>query len=155
MSLWCKAKMEMFQMCIFGRDILLKMHCLGWMHEAWWVWGLVQKCEPGSEHCTWLWSSWACCILPQSFFWVCSTWFCSFGDPDGSPAVQAATERSSPLDVQLLNHKRRQGSERRRKINPVHRAYPHCTANLLTVWLSLRCTMAPHPTTQILRNKPI
>lgn len=59
--------------------------------------------------------------------------FCSSGDPDSSPAVQAATERSLLLDVQLLNHKRRQGSERRRKINPVHRAYPRCAANLLTL----------------------
>lgn len=36
-------------------------------------------------------------------------------------------------EIQLLNHKRRQGSERRRKINPVHRASPLCTGNLFTL----------------------
>lgn len=34
-----------------------------------------------------------------------------------SPAVQAATERSLFLDVKLLNHRRRQGSERWGKEN--------------------------------------
>lgn len=60
----------------------------------------------------------------EAAFGICCMRLCSSGDPDSSPAVQAATERSLFLDVQLLNHKRRQGSERRRKINPVLRAYP-------------------------------
>lgn len=119
--------------CAPQNAVLLKMHWQGWAYEAWWVRGLLENPGPSSEHYTWLWRSWACWVWLWSCFWYCCTRLCSSGDPDGSPAVQAATERSLLLDVQLLNHKRRQGSERRRKINPVHRAYPLCAANLLSL----------------------
>lgn len=100
---------------------------MGSESEACW-----KKAGPSTKHCTWLWSSRACWSGSEAAFGfaACES---SSGDPVGSAAVQAATERSLLLDIQLLNHKGRQGSERGWKIKPADRAYPLCAVNLLSL----------------------
>lgn len=77
----------------------------------------------------------------------------SFRHPFSSSAGRAATERSLLQDVQHTEAQRRQGAEKRRKINPAHTDYSLCAANLLILWWRLKCTMVPHPRKLIVRNK--
>lgn len=131
---------------------LLKMHWWGWAHKTW-----RQGLRPAGKAWPCQWVLYLRLELPGLLglaLRLLVVLLCAILCPPelhlGLLQFSLLLRDPLLLEVQLLNHKRRQGGKRRRKINPVHRAYPVWADSLLAARLKLRCTMAALPPEYIL-----